>query len=306
MADTSSTRIATIAESTYGVTPTTPAFDNIRFTGDSLKHVRQNTSSNEIRPDRNVADLVQVSGGAEGGVNFELSYGTFEAWLTSFMFNNWDDDVLVNGRTQKSFTIEKTYDNLAADQYLRFVGMIANTFSLNIAAQSIVTGSFGFMGKGGSIAETAISGATYADPTDTPVMSAVADFANLTIAGVSSPKITSLTLEGTNNLRQRPVVGSLDSLGVGAGRFDLKGSITMYFDNKSAYEVFLNGGEASLSFKIGGALDKHYIITVPRLKFSDGDLPTPGNDQDVFLTLPFQGLYDSTDDCALMIERVPA
>lgn len=98
-----------IEESAYGTTPATPAFQIVRMTSEALKHTRQNTSSNEIRSDRNTADLVQVAGGAEGPINMEFSYETFDDFLESFMYSTWSSDILKNGVTQKSFTIEKTF-----------------------------------------------------------------------------------------------------------------------------------------------------------------------------------------------------
>ncbi|AEP08888.1 phage tail tube protein [Micavibrio aeruginosavorus] len=305
MADTSQTRLAYIAESVYGTTPATPTFKKVRYTGESLKHARQNITSNEIRPDRNVADLVQVAGGAEGGVNFELSYGTFDDFLESFMYSAWSSNVLKNGITPKSFSIEKTFETGATDNFFRYTGMIANTFNLDISTQQIVTGSFGFMGKGGSVATTAISGATYTDAPTYDVMNAGTNFASLAVTGVTSPKITALSLQGTNNLRQKPVVGSVESLGVGAGRFVLTGTVTMYFENKEAYDLFLAGTATDLTFTIGGASETNYEFVIPRLKFSDADVATPGNDQDVMITLPFQALYDPTEQCTLKITRVP-
>jgi hypothetical protein len=304
-ADTSQTQLASIVEVTAGTTPATPAFTKVRYTGESLKHTRQNITSNEIRPDRNVSDLIQVGGSAEGSVNFELSYGAFDTWLESFMFAAWNTNVLKNGATAKSFTLEKKFETGSTDHYFRYVGMQANTFSLNIAAQEVVTGSFGFMGMGGSVDDAIIASATYGDAPTNDVINAGTDFASLAITGITSPKITAITLEGTNNLRQKPVVGSVASIGTGAGRFVLNGSVTMYFEDMAGYELFLAGTASDLTFKLGEASSLNYVFVIPNLKFSDADIPTPGNDQDVFITLPFQALYDASDACTMKITRTP-
>ena len=305
-AETSQTRVAFIKEATYGVTPVAPAFTKMRYTGDSLKHNRQNVTSNEIRPDRNVADLIQVSGGAQGSVNYELSYGSFDAFIEAALCSAWASDEISNGTARTSFTLEKTFEQGATDTFVRYTGMMVNTMSLNIQTQQIVTGAIGFMGKGGSVGSAIIAGATYADSPTNQVMNAGMNFAALSITGAGTPKLTGLTLELNNNARMQPVVGSIDSLGVGLGRFVLTGTATMYFENKDAYELFLAGTATDLTFSIGGAADHKYIFTIPKLKFSDGDVPVQGNDQDVILTLPFQGLYDPTLGATLHVERVPA
>lgn len=75
IADTSSTRVAFVPEVTWGATPATPTFQKIRYTGENLAHAKATTVSNEIRPDAEVSDLVQVGVSAEGGFDFELSHG---------------------------------------------------------------------------------------------------------------------------------------------------------------------------------------------------------------------------------------
>lgn len=302
IAETSQTRLAIIKETVYGTTPTTPVFRKLRYTGDSLKHNRQNITSNEIRPDRNVADLVQVAGGAEGAVNFELSYGAFDDLIAAALCGSWNADKVKNGVEKHSFTLEKTYEQGTTDSFIRFTGAMVNTMSLNVAVQEIVTGSFGFMGKGGSVGTSIIAGATYTDSVTNDVMNAGVNFANLAITGAGSPNLTGLTLEINNNARLQPVVGSIDSLGVGLGRCEITGTATMYFENKDAYELFLAGTATDLSFDLTKD-GNTYTFTIPKLKFSDGDVPVPGNDQDVILTLPFQGLFDPTLGATLEIER---
>ena len=117
MVDSSQTRLASIAEVTYGTTPSSPTFLEQRFTSEGLNANIENVVSNEIRADRNVSDLVQVGSSAGGPVAFELSYGSFEDWLESLMFSTWSSNVLKNGNTQKSFTLEKTFEGGATDQY---------------------------------------------------------------------------------------------------------------------------------------------------------------------------------------------
>lgn len=70
-----------IAEVTFGTTPTTPTYQLIRYTGESLNFNITNTTSNEIRADRMTADTIQTSADVSGGVNIELSYGSYDTLL---------------------------------------------------------------------------------------------------------------------------------------------------------------------------------------------------------------------------------
>ena len=303
MTDSSQTRIAYIEESTYGTTPATPAFQEARYTADGLTAGVENIVSNEIRADRNVSDTIQVGSNAGGNLDFELSYGSFDDFLESLMYSTWSSNVLKNGTTQKSFTLEKTFETGATDQFHRFTGCIVNGMSLSIQSQQIVTGSFDMVAKGmDDPAQAIITGATYTAPNTNDVMNAGDDFSSLTITGASGIELTALNLNITNNVRQQPVVGSIDSRGVGTGRFEVTGDLTAYFENEELYDLFNNGTASDISFKLGGASSKNYVFDMGKVKFEEGNVLTPGNDQDIFVQLNFRALYDGVDN-TLQITR---
>ena len=154
-ADANRTGLRYVAETTWGTTPATPTMQALRFTGESLDHNVGTVKSNEIRSDRNSSDLVAVSMANAGGFNFELSYGTLDTILESVFFNPWDTNVLKNGVTQKSLTIERAH--LDVMQFFRFPGMVANTFNLDVTAEQIVTGSVDFLGKDCTLAQTSLA-----------------------------------------------------------------------------------------------------------------------------------------------------
>lgn len=296
MADTSQTRLAYITESTYGTTPSTPTMLVQRYTGEGLSANIQTITSNEIRADRNISDVVQVGSEVGGNVDFELSYGSFDLWLESLMHGAWSTNVLKNGTTRKSFSMEKTFETGATDQYHRFTGCIANTLTLSVQAQQIVTGSFGFLGKGFSSAQAIISGATYTAPNTNDVINAGNNFASLAVTGVTSPELTSLNLSITNNLRTQAVVGSIESRGVGTGRFEVTGDLTAYFENEDLYELFLAQTATDLTFKLGGASSKNYVFDMDKIKFTGAEIVAGGNDQDVLAVMQFRALYEGTDN----------
>lgn len=87
MADANYSSIGIIKETTWGVTPNTPRLKALRITGEDLKHEKETIQSQEVRDDRQVADLVEVGVQASGGVEFELSYGTFTDLIAAALFN---------------------------------------------------------------------------------------------------------------------------------------------------------------------------------------------------------------------------
>lgn len=305
MVDTSQFQLAYITESTYGTTPATPTFLVARTTGENLVPNINTVQSNEIRSDRNISDLIQVGQNAGGTVDFELSYGSFDDWLESLLYNTWSSDVLENGDTEKSFTIEKLFEAGATDQYHRFTGCIANSMSLQMSVNEIVTGSFEFISKGMSSAQAAIASSSYTAANTNEVINAAANFASLAVTGVTSPELTSLSLNITNNLRQQQVLGSLDARGIGKGTFTVTGEMMAYFENEELFELFLDGNGADLAFTLGGASSSNYDFSIPNLKFNSGQVIAGGQNQDVMAQMTFTGLYDATLGATLEITRNP-
>lgn len=305
MTDTSQSRLSYIAETNYGVTPTTPAFKVLRYTSESLKPDSSFVSSNEIRSDRNVADVTLVGLEASGDVAGEMSYGTYDDFMEAVLGGTWTTNVLKNGVNDRSFTLEKTLKTPTTDNFHRFTGMKVNTMSLSARAREIVTTSFGFMGKGGTSAQAIIAGATYVAGNTNPVMNSANNLSGVAITGVTTPQLMDLSLNITNNMRQQPVIGQLNSKGIGSGRCVVTGQATLYFESKDAYELFLADTYADLSFSIGGTSTLKYTFLLPKLKFTGADVPNTGNDADLMITMPFQAIYNSTQGATIQITRTP-
>jgi hypothetical protein len=301
----SKTRLAYVAETAWGQTPATPIFQNMRFTSESLNAEKQTVTSDEIRPDRNVSDVVQTSRMASGDINDEFSYGSFDDLFESALYSTWATDVLKNGTTEKSFLFEKTFvEDNGTEFFHRFAGGIINTMAIGVTAGQLVTCNFGVMAKGVAADTAIITGATYTDATTTPVLSAATDFASLTIPEVTSaPAIQSITMDVTNNLRQRQVVGSLDSAGIGSGRFAVTGTMNAYFEGGGLYDKFLSHEDLSLSFLLGTVAGSRYLVSLPKVKITSGTITAGGNDQDVMANLNWQAIYDGTADATLQITR---
>jgi hypothetical protein len=296
IADTSQTQLAYVVETTLGTTPATPTFTKLRYTGESLSPNITTTTSAEIRSDRNITDLIQTGQNAGGSVDFELSYGAFDTLLESVMFGAWTTNVLKNGTTQKGLTIEKLFETGATDNYHRFTGAVADTLSLSVKIGEVVKGSFGFLTMGMSSAQAAIAGATYSAATANDVINAATNFASLTMTGITSPSVTGIDLSITNNLRTQPVLGSLSSVGIGTGTFEVTGTLEAYFENKDLYEAYLNGTSSTLSFKLGGTSSKNYVFLLGKIKFEKADVFADGQNKDVMVKMNFRGLFDGTDN----------
>lgn len=304
-ADTSELQLAFVAENTWATTPSNPSFNKLRVTSESLTHNIQNVTSNEIRPDADVSDLIQVGASAEGDFGFELSHGSeFDTLFEHALRGTFSSSRLDAGTAKKSMTLEKMFEVGSPDEFLRFEGCRIGNLNLNFRAQEIITGTISVMGKQGTTAQAELSGATYADANTNDVMAAP-DVASISIGGVSgSIFLIQLSLQIGNNLRAQNALANLNAIGIGYGQRDVTGSMEVYFDSVSRqiYDDFVNGTAASLSWQASDGTNT-YTFTLPNIKYSTGSVPTPGNNQDVFIQADFRALFDSTEQTSVYIEN---
>jgi len=95
MADSNRTALYFGEEVTWG-TLATCTFKELRFTGESFAYNITNTTSGEIRSDRQVTDLIQTDADASGGFNFELSYDSFNELLEGALWSDWSTDLNIS------------------------------------------------------------------------------------------------------------------------------------------------------------------------------------------------------------------
>lgn len=310
--NSSQTELSYIAESAWGVTPTgspLPAFQAIRMTGESLKITIESVVSDEIRPDRNVPDTIFVGGDASGGIDGELSYGTFDDFLESVLFSTWTGspaNSIVNGVAQKSFTLQKKQEgNGLSAVYELYKGMVVDTMTINIAAKEKTTVGFTFVGKGGVIGTAAASGSV-TDAGDEEILDGANAF-TLSKAWTSPlPKLMSMTINISNGLSGRSVAGSRDLVRVSASRCTVTGSASFYFETKAMMDLFLAGTAGEIAVTLGKVTGEKYTITLPNVKITDADHFSPNNDDDVMLNVTWSAHYDDGIDGTIKIDRAVA
>jgi len=299
--NSSETEIGILTEPSWGGTPSPLTFQAIRVTGESLKTNRDNVVSDEIRADRNVTDLIQVGGSAAGGIDGELSYGTFDDLIESALFGSWVTNNIVNGTTQKSFWIQKKQTEGVSSIYELYKGMVVDTMTINVAAGEKTTIGFTFIGKNGTIGTSATG--TTTDATTTEILDGANAFVLNDFFVSPVPNLMSMQLTISNNLAAKPVAGSVDLIGVRAGRCVVTGTASLYFESKAIMDLFLAGTGGALSITLGKVSTEKYTIALPVVKIQDADHFSPGNDEDVMLNITFQALYDDTLEGVIEIER---
>lgn len=313
MSNASRVQVRYVEESTWGTTPAS-ALKNFRATGFNLKRNQATVVSEEIRSDSQITDIARVGQQVEGEVPFEASYGTIDDLIEGACRSDWavdtglsgtesGTDLLQNGTTSKSYTLEAEYADIT--QFQSFTGCRVNSFNLSIRPGQVITGSFGFMGKANALAGTTVGTGSATAATTTKIFNAV-DHVSAVSEGGSSIEIVGLDLSIANNLRPQAIVGQLALDGIGYGDFNLTGTLEAYFENATLLNKFLNFTASSLRVTLTDTAGNAYVIDIPNIQYSDGDNPVSGKNTDVIVRMPFQALYDSTSGKTIQITRNPA
>ena len=215
---------------------------------------------------------------------------------------------LRNGTTEHSYSIIRYHGGLASGQYFTFLGQVVNSF--NIAAQSgaILTGSFDFIGKSATLAQSSadVSAATAASTTT--VLNAVSNVAEVREAGsdVASCLVQGLDFTVANNVRGLKSIGELGNCDIGVGKCDVTGTLTAYFKDNSLYDKYLAGTASSLSYKVEDSSGNAYIFDMPQIEFESDGINAGGQDQDVMETLGFRAYRDPIYGYTLQICKFDA
>jgi len=301
-ADTSQTQLAFGVQSALGVQQTT--LTELRNTNSSLQFTAESVQSQEIRADRNVSDIIRTQSSTSGDLGFELSYNTYDDLFQGALSSAFtgtgtsiDPYTMVNGSTKKYFTMERKFETGATDAYEQFNDLEVDTLSLNLAASEIVTGSMSFMGIDSAQSTTSIDGDGYTAANTNRVYNAVNMVTSVKEGGVEyKTNIQSLTIDIANNKRESRAIGSEAPSCVGDGQFVVTGQVTVYFQDNTVYDKFLNQTLTSIDVTLeddAGTTGNQIIIDMPSVLYTNVAREIPGNNQDVLVVLDYQAIYNA-------------
>ena len=286
-------------ENTFGVTPTTPAMKRLRHTSCSIVMSKNTLQSNELREDAQISDMRHGNRQVSGDVGVEFSYGSFDDLLAAVVRGAWSENKLVAGVDVPSFTLQRIFKDVT--QYEVFTGCKVGGLKLSMKTNAMVTGSFSFVGKEASFTTEALD----ADPENVSTAQPFDGFSGqLREGGVAVSVVTGLDLSIENSLSPLFVLGSASAGGINAGRINVTGTVSAYFQNMELLKKFVNEEESSLEFVFGDGVNQSYKITLPRIKYSGGTNSVDGEGV-IALSMPFQALYDECTSTNITIERIP-
>lgn len=295
-ANSRNTNLAYVTEVTPGVTPATPAFKLIRLTDESLNVDRQFVFSNELNGKRGQKSMSLVGRSGSGGTNGELSYATYDDWLESLFRGTWATDVLIDGDTPKTFTLEVKNETGATDIYKRHLGAQAESATLAFKARDTSKISFEFSSLDSDFSNAALAGATYTASNTNPIMNG-ADWASLTMAGLTIGCVDALSLTFKNNLSPIACLGSLPLTDQVSGGLEVTGSMSIILsdDEYDVLRAYADGTATSLMVTVGRDAGSKYKIELPNLALEDTKIAAnSGDNGSMMISASIRALQSAT------------
>jgi hypothetical protein len=287
----------------------------LRFVSETLNLTAETTQSAEIRPGRNISDLVRTSTSVGGDVNVEYSYAVFDDLLQGLLQSATALDgagtEITNGTTKAYFTIERNTPNAAGtNYYTQFQDMEVSGMTMTIAQGAIVSGNFSFLGSTEPVESGTALDASYTAAPTFPVYNSLASVSAILIDGSPAGNVESVEFTVTNNMREQRAIGNVAPAGVGNGDFVVTGNLSIYFANTTLYNTFLADTSCSLLITLddgtGATNGNQYTIRFPTCKWSNATRNITGNNEDVLVTGEFQALFNGALGGTMGIESLDA
>jgi len=302
MADGSNFTPYYVAETSFGVTPLTPTFTPIPFSTFTLAESRDSIESANIKAGRFASKPVLGGTQVGGDINVDLTYGDFDPFIEAAMGGTWTADELKAGSLRRSFTIPGFQSDLVgAEKYRVFRGMNINTFSLSVTTDAIITAVFGCIGKeekfedlSGEVFNSASSAATFDS------------FSGSILEGGSSiGTVTEVSITLDNGMTRKPTIFTgKEAAEPSQGLSKVTGNLTVYFENKTLREKYLNSTDSSIEFTIANSQGS-YTFTMPIVTYTSGQPDIQGPDA-ITLSMAFEATFDPSEGSHLIITRASA
>ena len=303
----SRTSLQFVEEVTYGTTPVAPGAGScfkIPFTSESLAQEIANFVSQEIRADRTVPYVVQGNKRVQGQINIELGSDSHARLIkhalgpTVATAGGGPYTHIIKGQNvlPVGFTLEKAFNDLG--QFFLYKGCKINRLTMNFPQEGFITASVDILGR-----EETTSGATIqASPTsysEDPYTSfeAVLSEATHGVSFASLATVQAASFSLVNGIKEDNfVIGDRRRYTEPEGRRVITGQLTVFFEDLTLYNKFVNGTTAKLLI-VATKGTNTFTVYFPKVVYA-GASPTPRipNDGPMVLTMPFQAVYDSAEN----------
>lgn len=203
------------------------------------------------------------------------------------------------GHTDDSFYFEHWYSDISQSE--QFSGCKVNQMNLSLPPTGMATIDLQFLGKDLDTGTSAYFTSPTAE-TATGVMAAVNGA--LYVDGAAVALLTGLTINGSGNMSGTPVAGSNTYPDIFEGRVKVSGQMTVYFQDATFRDLFVNETEASLVAVLTAdntATADFLSLILPRIKVGGAAKDDP--EGGIVQTLPFTALLNKNGGTSTSSEK---
>jgi hypothetical protein len=289
-------QVTYVSESTFGVTPTTPATTLIPFVSFNINSTIDQFSDASIRADRQQRYSLNGNSHVAGDLDVNLTHHNFDPFFASLLTGSWASNVLKFGNTQSSFTVEQ--GALDVNQYWTYTGVMMDKLSLTINTTGVVSAKFSVLGKAAALASSTICATPTAVMESAPYTHLGGTFKE---AGTTTALLTALTLNIDNKTSSNFTLGGSTTQNLSSGVVTVSGQATVMFQDAVIANKYLNGTATTLDFTLSDGSNT-MEFNLPNVRYT-GLTRTITGQGPISLTVPFTALYDNTSASSIVITR---
>lgn len=316
LTDTSSAKASFVRA--VGV-PSTPAWQDLPFTSESLSEKLTSAQSAAMRDDRQFAGSRLVRGESSGDIGLELAYGQ---WFDDILQGvlqasaplplapiSGASDTITNGKTKVFFAFEKKLEAETGFQYMRFFDTQMGMLTIDVQSNSLASMTLGVIGLNSANDTSIIAGATYTpydldDQMDTN--SAVLEFTDLNDVAIPVTA-QSLSLALDNQMRGQQAIGYFYNAGNASGRMKVTMSTSVYFRNQDLFDKFTANEGIKVNLTLQDTAGNSYKFAMGNVKVTSHDIAAGGADQDLLASIELQAFPAlSLSDKTIAVTRTTA
>lgn len=290
-----------IKENTFNTTPSTPAMNALPIGSHDVGLTKELIAGEETRSDRQVVVERHGNKSVAGSINVSFRPLDYDELLEGALFGEFNSsDVLKLGTDFISFSFEKGF--LDVSEYTVLTGCAISSMSMNVSPNALVGTTFNIVGAGGGSMTSSTVANSVVDPSsEEKVFDSFSG--SVSEGGSQIAIVTSLEFTVDNGIAPAFVVGDDEAPQMEVGTANVTGTLTVYFEDETLYDKFLNETESSLQFVLSSTVTgETYTFDFPRVKYNTGNLPVQ-NQQSVPLTLEFRALKDGTEDTTMKVTK---
>lgn len=203
------------------------------------------------------------------------------------------------GTTMKWYSIEQFFSDLT--QYRAFKGVAVNEMTMKIQPKAIAEATFTFLGQDTMAFQTTQIASSYSVVSTNSPLDGFSG--GLWEGGSASSLVTGLDIKLANGRTIEGVLGSRVTPAIFEGRANVTGSATVFFQDATAYNKFINETTSSIDILMVDPNGTDFLrVVVPACKFSSGNID-PKAEGPIPIAMDFQSILDTVSGTTLYMQR---